>query len=211
MTRNESWRIHHYHEIFINIFFIFQHWPLSTNNAYHCAYIHITVSPIWQSAILMLLERKEPSWNTAASWSIPGIGWAVEKLKDDHFPRQIWMNQETRCCFFCGVFWTDFWCVFSKNWCFCFDSKKMIWGFFQGWMADEIIQTLLCLDLLSNQDRRLSLAYSTQSDALAGCQELLRFQFYVIMWATYSRFLLVRESFFKRPLVATLGSTLSSM
>ena len=199
---------------FMEFFFIFQQWPMSINNAYHCAYIHITVSPIWQSAILMLLERKEPSWNTRASWSIPGMGGPLRNWKDDDFPGKYEWIKRQDVFFFCGAFkliFQNFGVFPLKTGVFLFWFKEDDLAIFQRWMADEIIQTLLCLDLLSNHDRRLSLAYSTQSDALAGCQELLHFQFYVIMWATYSSFLVVQESFLKRSLVATLGSILSSM
>ena len=44
------------------------------------------------------------------------------------------MNEETFKVFFSsffGVFFKWLLCVFSKDWCFRFDSKKMIWGFFQ--------------------------------------------------------------------------------
>ena len=45
------------------------------------------------------------------------------------------MNEETFKFLFLFSFFRRFFkwplCVFSKDWCFCFDSKKMIWGFFQ--------------------------------------------------------------------------------
>ena len=131
---------------FINIFFIFQHWPMSTNDAYHCAYIHITVSPIWQSAILMLLERKEPSWNTAASWSIPGIGWAVETMI---FQANMNESRDKMLFFFAVLFkriFRYFWCASSKNWCLLFWFNEEFWDFFRGeWLMKSY--SLLCLDL----------------------------------------------------------------